>query len=428
MERHYYGAACTRVPSVPAQRGGHSHHQPTSPMHTPSKPNRSTKGTNLEHARLHNRRVVLEAVRQAGKLTRADLTRITSLTTQTISNIVAELLAEAKLLEHPPEKAPRGQPPIPYSINPDGGFSIGVHVQQHRIISVLMDLTGAIRGRRELVVNYPTFADALPLLATCVRIFRRKVPLGRLLGIGIGLPGPFGVDGMAGPTGLPGWDDRESLAALKAMTQLPVLIENDATAAAMGERLYGVAGAFRDFAYLFVGHGLGSGFYLDNRLYGGHWRNAGEIGHAIFAPRGKPCYCGKRGCFERYISGASLLEHLGLDADQNPADVNFTDRKHAAAIKRWLKDAVPALRQAISTLESLLDPEIVLLGGTLPGDILRALVEAAFPLFPSVSVRATEPHDRLRLATSGPDCVVLGAAALVILAELSPDYHALLKS
>jgi predicted NBD/HSP70 family sugar kinase len=397
-------------------------------MPTSLKRNKPTKGTNLEHARLHNRRVVLEAIRQAGRLTRADLTRITSLTTQTISNIVAELLAEALLREHPPERTPRGQPPVPYSINPDGGYSIGFHVQQHRIIAVLMDLTGAIRGRRELAVNYPTFAEAVPLFATCVRAFRRKAPPERLLGIGIALPGPFGVDGMAGPTGLPGWDDPASLANLKTTAQLPVLIENDATAAAMGERLYGVAGELRDFAYLFVGHGLGAGFYLDNRLYAGHWRNAGEIGHAIYAPRGKPCNCGKRGCFERYISGASLLEHLGLGADHNLGEVDLANPKYAAGIKRWIVEAAPALRHAISLLESLLDPEIVLLGGTLPADILRALVEASFPLFASVSVRATEPHDRFRLATVGPDCVVFGAAALVILAELSPDYHTLLKA
>ncbi len=397
-------------------------------MPIPFNANKSTKGTNLEHARLHNRRVVLEAIRQAGRLTRADLARITALTTQTISNIVAELLAESMVREHPPKKAPRGQPPIPYSINPDGGFAIGFHVQQHRIIAVLMDLTGVVRGRRELTVSYPTFAEALPLLATCVRAFRRKVPPERLLGIGISLPGPFGVDGMAGPTSLPGWDDQGSLARLKATTRLAVLIENDATAAAMGERLYGVAGELRDFVYLFVGHGFGSGFYLDNRLYAGHWRNAGEIGHTIFTPRGKPCWCGKRGCFERYVSGASLLEHLGLDADKNLANVDFADPKHTAGIRRWLAEAVPALRGAISMLESLLDPEIVLVGGTLPVDILRALVEGTFPLLPSVSVRATEPHDRVRLATVGPDCVVLGAAALAILAELSPDYHALLKA
>lgn len=396
-------------------------------MDTSFKPNKPTKGTNLEYARLHNRRVVLEAIRQSGRLTRADLARITSLTAQTISNIVAELLAEAMLLVHPAEKSGRGQPPVPYSINPDGGFSIGFHVQQHRIIAILMDLAGRIRGRRGISVNYPSFADAVPLLTKSIRAFRRRVQPERLLGVGIALPGPFGVDGMAGPTGLPGWDDTASLAALQAAAKLPVLVENDATAAAMGERLYGVARGLRDFAYLFIGHGLGAGFYLDNRLYGGHWRNAGEIGHAIFAPRGKPCSCGKRGCFERYLSGAALLERLDIEPDHDLADVDLGSRKNSAGVQRWLAEAVPALRHAISLLESLLDPEAILIGGTLPAGILHALIERSYPLIPSVSVRATEPHDRVRLATVGPDCVVLGAAALVILAHLSPDYHALLK-
>ncbi|TCV97671.1 putative NBD/HSP70 family sugar kinase [Luteibacter rhizovicinus] len=398
-------------------------------MQTPSKSNKPTTGTNLEHARMHNRRVVLEAIRQAGRLTRADLTRLTSLTAQTISNIVAELIGEAKLSAHAPEKTARGQPPIPLSINPDGGFSIGFHVEQHQIVAVLLDLKGVTRGRQVFAVSYPTFAEALPLLLRSIEAFRRDVAGKPMLGIGIALPGPFGVEGMSavGPTSMPGWDDAQSLAVLRQMTQLPVLMENDATAAAMGERLYGAAGGLRDFAYLFIGHGLGAGFYLDNRLYSGHWRNAGEIGHVIVIPNGKPCYCGKQGCLERYVSGASLLEHLGVGADQDLADLDLTERKHAAGIERWLAEAVPALRQAISLLESLLDPETVLVGGTLSNDILGRLVEESAPLFPSVSVRVERQQERVQLCTAGHDCVALGAAALVVLAELSPDYHALLK-
>ena len=399
-------------------------------MQNSSRSNRPVTGTNLEHARLHNRRVVLAAIRQAGRLTRADLTRLTSLTAQTISNIVAELVAESMLTTHAPEKTARGQPPIPLSINPDGGFSVGFHVEQHQVLAVLLDLKGNTRGRRVHAVSYPSFAEALPLLAGTVETFRANLPPDRLLGIGIALPGPFGVEGMSavGPTSMPGWDDAASLARLRELTRLPVLLENDATAAAMGERLYGIAGALRDFAYLFFGHGLGSGFYLDNRLYSGHWRNAGEIGHVIVRPDGKPCYCGKQGCLERYVSGASLLEHLGIGADQSLNDVDLADPRHAAGIERWLAEAVPALRHAVNVLESLLDPETVLVGGTLSDDILRRLIDAAFPLYPSVSARADRGHERLRLGTAGPDCVALGAAALVVLAELSPDYQALLKA
>jgi len=399
-------------------------------MQTPTKSNKPTTGTNLEYARLHNRRVVLEAIRQAERLTRADLTRITSLTAQTISNIVAELLDESKLSAHAPEKTARGQPPIPLSINPDGGYSIGFHVEQHQIVGVLLDLKGVTRDRRIFSVSYPTFAEALPVLMKGVASFRRKVKAERMLGIGIALPGPFGVEGMSaiGPTAMPGWDDPASLALLRDMAGLSVLMENDATAAAMGERLYGIAGGLKDFAYLFVGHGLGAGLYLDNHLYSGHWRNAGEIGHVVVTPKGKPCYCGKRGCLERYVSGASLLEHLGIGADRNLSDLNLSDRKYATGIKRWLAEAAPALCHAVGMLESLLDPETILVGGMLSNDILERLIKQSLPLPPSVSVRALRAQPRLQLGTAGPDCVALGAAALVILAELSPDYQALLKA
>lgn len=128
------------------------------------------------------------------------------------------------------------------------------------------------------------------------------------------------------------------------------------------------------------------------------------------------------------MSGASLLEHLGVEADQSLSDLDLTDSKHAAGIKRWLVEAVPALRHAVNVLESLLDPETVLVGGMLSNDILALLIDKAFPLYPSVSGRADRAHARLQLGIAGPDCVALGAAALVVLAELSPDYQALLKA
>ncbi len=398
-------------------------------MKTPQNQRTLTTGTNAEHARLHNRRVILEAIRQNGRLTRADLTRLTSLTAQTISNIVTELHEEGVLLAHAAEKGGRGQPPVPLSLNPDGGYSIGFHIEQHRIIGVLLDLLGQTVAQVTLTVSYPTFEQALPLVLDAVKGFRQQRPAGRFLGVGIALPGPFSVEGMTavGPTAMSGWDEPDIVERLQRETGLAVLIENDATAATMGERLYGIASELTNFVHLFIGSGLGAGLYLDNRLYSGHWHNAGEIGHMTVIPGGKACSCGNQGCLERYISIAALLEHLGLPAEHDLCAWDANDQALDANVEVWLAEAAPALRQAINILESVLDPQTILISGFLPEAILARLIARLEPLSRSVSSRADRRYPRIQMGAAGQDAVALGAAALMILAEISPDYEALLK-
>lgn len=398
-------------------------------MKTPQNKRTLTTGTNAEHARLHNRRVILEAIRQNGRLTRADLTRLTSLTAQTISNIVTELHEEGVLLAHAAEKGGRGQPPVPLSLNPDGGYSIGFHIEQHRIIGVLLDLLGQTVAQVTLTVSYPTFEQALPLVLDAVKGFRQQRPAGRFLGVGIALPGPFSVEGMTavGPTAMSGWDEPDIVERLQRETGLAVLIENDATAATMGERLYGIASELTNFVHLFIGSGLGAGLYLDNRLYSGHWHNAGEIGHMTVIPGGKACSCGNQGCLERYISIAALLEHLGLPAEHDLCAGDANDQALDANVEVWLAEAAPALRQAINILESVLDPQTILISGFLPEAILARLIARLEPLSRSVSRRADRRYPRIQMGAAGQDAVALGAAALMILAEISPDYEALLK-
>jgi predicted NBD/HSP70 family sugar kinase len=397
-------------------------------MKTTSSP-MTTTGTNAEHSRQHNRRVILEAVRLAGRLTRADLTRLTSLTAQTVSNIVSELQSEGMLLAHAPEKGARGQPAVPLSINPEGGFSIGFHVEQHCIIGVLLNLLGETLAQVTLPVRYPTYDEARPLILQVIEDFRRQRPAGRFIGAGIALPGPFNVEGISsvGPTALSGWDGPDIAQRLQPLAGMPVLLENDATCAAMGERLHGLASEVQNFVHLFIGSGLGAGMYLGNRLYAGHWHNAGEIGHMTVIANGKACSCGNQGCLERYISIAALMEHLGRDTDQNLSAEDLDDPQLSSAIDTWLDEAVPALRQAINILESLLDPQTILISGFLPEALLKELIRRLEPLSRSISSRADRQYPRVQLGSAGSDAVAVGAAALMILAEISPDYEALLK-
>jgi len=390
-------------------------------------------GTNLEQAKSHNRRVVIEAIRTNGALSRAAIARLTALSSQTISNIVEELEKEELLRPEATQKGARGQPAVPYSINPDGGYSIGLQLDHQLAVGVITDLSGTVRARFERPVDRPTPAEAMPLLAAIADDLMRtfRFDRSRLLGIGMAMPGPFDVEGMTsvGPTALPGWQDFPVAEELERLTGIPVTVENDATAAAIGERLYGVARNLSSFVYLFIGPGLGAGLFLDGHLYKGTRHNAGEIGHMIVSPGGLECGCGKRGCLERYVSLRAAYECLEIP-DPDHASPELLEALLASGDSRmepWIAQATAPLRQAINVLELALDPETVVLGGFMPLAVIELLASRLDPLYLSVSSTSTRTVPRVLVGAAGKDTSVLGAAALPIFSETNPQFDVLQK-
>ncbi|MFB9984611.1 ROK family protein [Mesorhizobium kowhaii] len=389
-------------------------------------------GTNLEQAKSHNRRVVIEAIRTNGALSRAAIARLTALSTQTISNIVEELEREQLLSAQATLKGARGQPAVPYSINPDGGYSIGLQLDHQLAVGVITDLSGTVRARIERPVDRPTPAQAMPLLATIGGDLMRKFRFdrNRLLGIGMAMPGPFDVEGMTsvGPTALPGWQDFPVAEELQRLTGIPVTVENDATAAAIGERLYGVARNLSSFVYLFIGTGLGAGLFLDGHLYKGSRHNAGEIGHMIVKPGGLECGCGKRGCLERYVSLRAAYECLEIpDPDHASPELLQALLANGDSLEAWVAQAIDPLRQAINMLELALDPETVVLGGFMPVGVIELLASRLDPLYLSVSSTSARTVPRVLVGAAGKDTSVLGAAALPIFSETNPQFDVLQK-
>jgi predicted NBD/HSP70 family sugar kinase len=207
---------------------------------------------------------------------------------------------------------------------------------------------------------------------------------------------------------------------------VPVLVENDATAAAVAERLHGVARARRTFAFVLLGRGLGLGLVLDGAPFKGAFGNAGELGHVVAVPGGRPCPCGNRGCLERYVSLHALAEMLaeaGL-ALADPAALVRLLAAHDPALRGWLDQAAGLLRPVVTLLENLIDPETIVIGGVLPDPVLDALIARLEPLLPSVAARADRTVPRLLRGATGRFTPALGAAALPLFHEITPDLAA----
>lgn len=245
--------------------------------------------------------------------------------------------------------------------------------------------------------------------------------------MGVVMPGPFGVEGISstGPTTLNGWEGVDVAAELGRLSGLPVTLENDATVAAIGERFHGVARQLNSFVYLYIGTGLGAGIFTDGHVYTGHAHNAGEVGHIVVAPNGRPCYCGNEGCLERYVSLQAAYEFCGLDPYRAlPEDLLSVD---AALFDQWITSILAPLRQAINLLECVFDAETVVVGGMMPAPLLEKVLARLPPLYQSVRGRYL-PAQRVKMGMTGTDTAALGAAALPIFDEFNPQFQVLMKA
>ena len=140
--------------------------------------------------------------------------------------------------------------------------------------------------------------------------------------VGVGSGGPMTAGGeRVSPLNIAGWRDFPLRSRLAELTQLPVFIDNDAKALALGEGWLGAAAGCRNFIGMVVSTGIGGGIVLDGRLLDGADGNAGHIGHVVVEPDGRACVCGGRGCLEGETSGLAIAAITGRPAAEAPPDI-----------------------------------------------------------------------------------------------------------
>ncbi|MEU5954034.1 ROK family transcriptional regulator [Streptomyces sp. NPDC047525] len=302
-------------------------------------------GVNLPALRGHNAALVLDLLRTAGEagISRLELAERTGLTPQAVSKITARLRTEGLAAEAGRRASTGGKPRTLLRLVPDAGHAVGLHLDRDELTAVLADLTGHVVAERRAPLEFGEGAEAVVEVAVGVVRELVGVPGGDgapvdagLLGVGVALPGPLDhSDGVLHRvTGFPAWDGFPLRDAFAGRLGLPVVVDKDTNAAALGLALGGVADSF---AYLHLGTGLGAGLVLGGGLYRGERTGAGEFGHQVIQLDGPECGCGDRGC----------IEALCL----------------AAVARGDLDEAARVLGAGAGNLVSLLDIDLVLLGG-----------------------------------------------------------------
>ena len=357
-----------------------------------------------EHARGHNRSLVLQTLYRAGQQSRADIARETGLTRVTVSDLVAELMGESLIVETGQrEDARPGKPATLLDLNRYAFQIIGIDLSDAAAFrGAVLDLDGHILHRAELALGGATGVDATALVFDLASTLVEASTL-PILGLGIGSPGVVDLAGVVLSAPNLGWHNEALQASVAAKFSVPVVVANDANAAALAEHSFGDAES--DMMLVKVGHGVGAGLLLDGvPLFGSRFA-AGEIGHVVVGTDGGlACVCGKAGCLETWLSTPALdraLASASTDADRN----------------NILREAGQRLGIALAPIVGALNlSEVVLSGPThlLDGPLLEATIETLR------NRTMAEFHGDLvlRMTALGDDIVMRGAAVMVLSAQL----------
>ena len=395
------------------------------------------KGSNSVQLRHYNERVVLDAVRRFGQASKAEIARFAHLTPPAVAGIVDALVAGGYLVENGKRFGGKGQPSAMYTLASDGVFSIGLHIGRRAMDAILIDFAGQTCAFETHDYDHPDPESVKRLGGGAISRFKSQ--LGSALSsrlVGIGISAPYFIGGWDEELGFPhdvqlAWRSFDIRTHFTETQKLPVTIENDASAAAVAELVYGLGKTFSDFLHISLSTFVGAGLVLDGTLQTGPNGNTAAYGpfpvtHSKLSSVPTPA-----GKFEVLLHRASiytLVHHLranGVDIKR----VRDLDPMPAAArvlVSEWQDDCADALAQAIIGSIAVVDVEAVVIDGLLPAPLLMETVARVRQCF-SEMVPPGLISPTIACGALGARGSALGASILPVYLMYGPDTGVLMK-
>src|SRR3954449_8621264 len=377
----------------------------------------SRQGGTPRLLRAINERALLEALRRAGPASRPQLARIAGLSKPTVSQALANLESAGLVRLVGPATPSLGRTAMLYESDPTAGYVVGIDIGRAWIRIAAADLSGEIVARRD-ERNRERSATALVRTVSGVAhavVAAAGLTWEQVAHTVVGGPGVFDPDSdrLLHAPNLPGWSRPGLMTSLRAALPPSVALDNDANLAAVGERTYGSGRAAKTFVYVSVGTGIGMGIIIDGELYRGSHGAAGEIGYVPLAGSEGTAGAGRdarrRGILEAAASADAVVrtaKRLGMSGASSAKRVFAAAQAGDELALAAVEAEAERLALVVSTVAAILDPEFVLLGGGVGGniDLLRPPLERRLaeltPLAPPIAEAAL-----------GQDAIVLGAVA-----------------
>ncbi len=349
-----------------------------------------------------------------GPVSRPELAQIMGLTPQAIAYLCRELIDDGMIVETGRRRGGRGQPAAELSINPDGGYAVGVNIDRDHLTVLLTDLSGTVRGRVHWEENFLLPDEVFRRIERAYGSLLEDAGLepDDLAGVGLAMPYRLGyLRTEYTPRSYAAWRDVPAADRLREITGRPVFPENDASAAAYGEIHYGLGIDYKNFFYLFMGVGLGGGLVVNGDYVPGTHGLGGEIGFIpVTNGSGQPT---DNGTIETKVSMAVLYSRLkeqGIDVS-TLEQLDALHKKGSETIGEWMEQGAAHLLMTLITIICVVNPEAILIGGRLPVALIDDfIVEMEKKLLPFRSNLPNFPP--ILRSASSPEAAAMGAAIL----------------
>jgi predicted NBD/HSP70 family sugar kinase len=314
-----------------------------------------------------NRSKILNTIRQNPMVARSQIADRTELDKKSITNFVTELMADGLVEEAGRREGASGRPFTMLRFCEK--YVVGIYIGPHFTRGVLLDLYGTIVSSYE--EEYPSLPSRETVLKTLENVYTR-LTFGNnaVYGVGICLPGIIDLDGelVIESVNLPSLNGMDYRQAFGDAIRHPFFVEEESAAIALGEKWFGVGRHYDDFICVELSGGIGSGIIYQRRLFKGAGKYAGELGHVVVHPNGKPCRCGNRGCLEAYASETAILPELNQFLDKPLSRLAYYEPgtlpdAELARIRDHLADEVG---RGLAAVVNILCPRVIILTGTIP--------------------------------------------------------------
>ncbi|MBW6421708.1 ROK family transcriptional regulator [Rhizobium sp. XQZ8] len=388
-----------------------------------------TGGSNQVRVRAYNERLVLSLVRLHGSMSKADITRRSGLSAQTVSVIMRSLEKDGLLLRGEPVRGRVGQPSVPMRLNPDAVYSFGIKIGRRSADLVLMDFVGRIRLQYHETYAYPVPEKIIEIIASGIaRLEAGLSATERDRIAGIGIAAPFELWNWADEVGAPqdemdAWRGVDLQAEISGRVRHAVYLQNDATSACGAELVFGVGPSYPDFVYFFIGSFVGGGIVLNSAIFSGRTGTAGAVGPLPVR--------GKGGETRQLLDIASIfvLENMLKERGIDPQPLwysadDWIDFGEPLAL--WISETANALAQAIVAAASIIDFGAAIIDGGFPAWVRKRLVTATIEAVRRLDLQGVIIPDIIE-GRVGSHARAIGGASLPIFAKYLTDQSVLFK-
>lgn len=387
----------------------------------------------VEYISRLNKINVLNLIREAGEISRAQIVKESGLSAPTVTRIVESLINNEQLVQQVGIGASSGgRPPVIVRFNGENSYVIGIDWGRTHIFGVLADLNG--KSLVEIDVQTAAndgFNDDLKQVIDLIEELLRKSQINKelLKGIGVAAAGFINKETHIiefSPNF--GWSNVDILQPLSTYFRVPVIVDNVSRVMAQGELLYGIGADCKDFIFINVGYGIGAGIILDGRVFSGFSGMAGEMGHSrVVGPdaEGRLCACGKTDCLECYSSGRGIseiaLEQRALypdsllhSVDKPTAEMiaTFAQKGDELSINLF-NQAAYFLGLAMASMANMLNPAAIVMGGKVlkAGAFFSERIQSVFQ-----SEVIQQPHHKINVVHSALEdkAAAMGAVSLIL--------------